>query len=81
MQCHHLKNDEEGPINISGLYYCDHIMFGLGTIFIEVMLLDIWYLWRKRLEVQQEKRLQINLPAQLQDPFISIKCLNVVLKI
>lgn len=44
---------EEWPTNIPGLYYSYHIMVGLGTIFIGIMLLGIWYLWRKKLEVQR----------------------------
>jgi cytochrome d ubiquinol oxidase subunit I len=44
---------EEWPSNIPGLYYSYHIMVGLGTIFIGIMLLGIWYLWRKKLEVKR----------------------------
>ena len=44
---------EEWPTNIPGLYYSYHIMVGLGTIFIGIMLLGIWYLWRKKLELQR----------------------------
>ena len=44
---------EEWPTNIPGLYYSYHIMVGLGTIFIGIMLLGVWYLWRKKLEVQR----------------------------
>jgi len=44
---------EEWPINIPGLYYSYHIMVGLGTIFIGIMLLGIWYLSRKKLELQR----------------------------
>ncbi|OGS70013.1 MAG: cytochrome BD ubiquinol oxidase subunit I [Flavobacteria bacterium RIFCSPLOWO2_12_FULL_35_11] len=44
---------EEWPTNIPGLYYSYHIMVGLGTIFIGIMLLGIWYLWRKKLEVKR----------------------------
>ena len=43
----------EWPTNIPGLYYSYHIMVGLGTIFIGIMLLGIWYLWRKKLEFQR----------------------------
>ncbi len=45
--------EEEWPTNIPGLYYSYHIMVGLGTIFIGIMLLGVWYLWRKKLEVQR----------------------------
>jgi cytochrome d ubiquinol oxidase subunit I len=37
------------PSNIPLLYYSYHVMVGLGTIFIAVMLLAAWMLWRKRL--------------------------------
>lgn len=45
--------EEEWPTNIPGLYYSYHIMVGLGTIFIGIMLLGVWYLWRKKLELQR----------------------------
>ena len=45
--------EEEWPTNIPALYYSYHIMVGLGTIFIGIMLLGVWYLWRKKLEVQR----------------------------
>ena len=41
--------EEELPTNIPGLYYSYHIMVGLGTIFIGVMGLAIFFLWRRRL--------------------------------
>ena len=34
------------PDNIPLLYYSYHIMVGLGTIFIAIMLLAAWKLWR-----------------------------------
>ena len=34
------------PDNIPLLYYSYHIMVGLGTIFIAVMVLALWLLWR-----------------------------------
>jgi cytochrome d ubiquinol oxidase subunit I len=37
------------PTNVPGLYYGYHIMVGLGTIFIGVMLLATFLLWRKKL--------------------------------
>jgi cytochrome d ubiquinol oxidase subunit I len=40
---------DEWPDNIPLLYYSYHIMVGLGTIFIAVMLLASWLLWRERL--------------------------------
>ena len=41
--------DEELPTNIPGLYYSYHIMVGLGTIFIGIMALALFLLWRKQL--------------------------------
>ncbi|HFC00362.1 MAG TPA: cytochrome ubiquinol oxidase subunit I [Phaeodactylibacter sp.] len=40
---------EELPTNIPGLYYAYHIMVGLGTIFIGLMSLSVFFLWRKKL--------------------------------
>ena len=37
------------PTNVPGLYYSYHIMVGLGTIFIGIMFLAIFLLWRKKL--------------------------------
>lgn len=37
------------PTNISGLYYSYHIMAGLGTLFIGLMMLAAFYLFRKKL--------------------------------
>jgi len=45
--------EEEWPTNIPALYYSYHIMVGLGTIFIGIMLLGVWYLWQKKLVVQR----------------------------
>ncbi|WP_298265505.1 cytochrome ubiquinol oxidase subunit I [uncultured Lutibacter sp.] len=44
---------EEWPTNIPGLYYSYHIMVGLGTIFIGIMLLGLWFLWKKKLALQR----------------------------
>ena len=41
--------EEELPDNIPALYYSYHIMVGLGTIFITVMALAVFLLWRKKL--------------------------------
>ena len=41
--------EEELPTNVPGLYYSYHIMVGLGTIFIGVMGLALFFLWRKKL--------------------------------
>ena len=40
---------EDWPTNIPLLYFSYHIMAGLGTIFIAVMTLAVFLLWRKRL--------------------------------
>ncbi len=40
---------EQWPDNIPLLYYSYHIMVGLGTIFVAVMALALWSLWRGRL--------------------------------
>ncbi|WP_294184593.1 cytochrome ubiquinol oxidase subunit I [uncultured Sphingobacterium sp.] len=37
------------PTNVPGLYYSYHIMVGLGTIFIGIMVLGALLLWRNRL--------------------------------
>jgi cytochrome d ubiquinol oxidase subunit I len=37
------------PTNISGLYYAYHIMAGLGTLFIGLMMLAAFFLYRKKL--------------------------------
>jgi cytochrome bd ubiquinol oxidase subunit I len=37
------------PDNIPLLYYSYHIMVGLGTLLIALMLIAIWWLWRGRL--------------------------------
>jgi len=37
------------PQNVALLYYSYHIMVGLGTIFIAIMLLAAWLLWRDKL--------------------------------
>jgi cytochrome d ubiquinol oxidase subunit I len=41
--------EEELPENIPALYYAYHIMVGLGTIFIGIMGLALFFLWRKKL--------------------------------
>lgn len=42
-------NEEDHPTNIPGLYYAYHIMVGLGTIFIGLLLLAAIQLFRKKL--------------------------------
>jgi cytochrome bd ubiquinol oxidase subunit I len=41
--------DSEWPTNIPLLYYAYHIMVGLGTIFMAIMLISGIQLWRKKL--------------------------------
>lgn len=41
--------EEELPDNIPALYYSYHIMVGLGTIFMAIMALAAFLLWRKKL--------------------------------
>lgn len=41
--------EEELPTNIPALYYSYHMMVGLGTIFIGLMALATFLLWRKKL--------------------------------
>ncbi len=41
--------EDELPDNIPALYYSYHIMVGLGTIFIGIMFLAAFLLWRKKL--------------------------------
>ncbi|MDO9274997.1 MAG: cytochrome ubiquinol oxidase subunit I [Lutibacter sp.] len=41
--------EDELPDNIPALYYSYHIMVGLGTIFIGIMGLAAFFLWRKKL--------------------------------
>jgi len=41
------------PTNVPALYYAYHMMVGLGTIFISIMLLSAFLLWKKRLYEQK----------------------------
>ena len=43
----------ELPDNIPALYYAYHMMVGLGTIFIGILSLSAFLLWRKRLMINQ----------------------------
>jgi cytochrome d ubiquinol oxidase subunit I len=45
---------DELPDNIPALYYSYHIMVGLGTIFIAIMSLALFFLWRKKLFEQPQ---------------------------
>jgi len=40
---------DQWPDNIALLYYSYHIMVGLGTIFIAIMVIAAWLLWRRTL--------------------------------
>lgn len=40
---------DQWPDNIALLYYSYHIMVGLGTIFIAIMMIATWRLWRRTL--------------------------------
>ncbi|MEO9894035.1 cytochrome ubiquinol oxidase subunit I [Aurantibacter sp.] len=42
-------DEKDYPTNIPGLYYAYHIMVGLGTIFIALLALATFQLWRKKL--------------------------------
>jgi cytochrome d ubiquinol oxidase subunit I len=44
---------DEWPTNIPLLYFAYHIMVGLGTIFVAVMALGLFLLWRNKLYVSQ----------------------------
>jgi cytochrome d ubiquinol oxidase subunit I len=41
--------EDERPRNIELLYYSYHMMVGLGTIFIAVMAVSAWKLWKRQL--------------------------------
>ncbi len=41
--------EEEIPSNVPALYYSYHMMVGLGTIFIGIMALAAFLLWRKKI--------------------------------
>jgi cytochrome d ubiquinol oxidase subunit I len=40
---------DQWPDNVPLLYYSYHIMVGLGTIFIAIMALSAYFMWRKKL--------------------------------
>lgn len=42
-------NKEDLPDNIPALYYAYHIMVGLGTIFIAIMILSAFFLWKNKI--------------------------------
>ncbi|MBK8793567.1 MAG: cytochrome ubiquinol oxidase subunit I [Holophaga sp.] len=41
---------DQWPTSIEMLYYSFHMMVGLGTLFIGLMGLAAWFLWRRKLE-------------------------------
>jgi cytochrome d ubiquinol oxidase subunit I len=41
--------EENWPDNIPLLYYSYHVMVGLGTIFIAIMVVATWLLWKRKL--------------------------------
>ncbi len=45
--------EKDWPDNIPLLYYSYHVMVGLGTVFIAVLLLAAYQLWRKRLHTSR----------------------------
>jgi cytochrome bd ubiquinol oxidase subunit I len=57
------------PDNIPLLYYSYHIMVGIGTLLILLMLLSVWSLWRGRL--YQSKSLLWALMLALPFPYIA----------
>jgi cytochrome d ubiquinol oxidase subunit I len=57
------------PDNIPLLYYSYHIMVGLGTMFIAVMGLSAWFLWRRRL--YENRALLWTLMLSLPFPYIA----------
>lgn len=46
-------NEDLWPTNVPALYYAYHMMVGLGTIFIAIMMLSAFFLWKKRLYAQK----------------------------
>lgn len=46
------------PTNIPALYYAYHIMIGLGTIFVVIMMFALFLLWKKKL-FQSKKMLWV----------------------
>jgi cytochrome bd ubiquinol oxidase subunit I len=42
-------DQKDWPTSIPLLYYSYHVMVGLGTIFIAIMVVAAWLLWRKKL--------------------------------
>src|SRR5262249_30999521 len=45
--------EDQWPDSVELLYYAYHIMAGLGTIFIVIMLAATWQLWRGRLSTSR----------------------------
>lgn len=47
-------DESKWPTNVAGLYYAYHIMVGLGTILIALMIAAVFLLWRKKIGIQVE---------------------------
>ncbi|AZJ32596.1 cytochrome bd-I ubiquinol oxidase subunit 1 apoprotein [Tenacibaculum mesophilum] len=62
-------DEKNYPTNIPGLYYAYHIMVGLGTIFIALMLASIIQLFRKKL--YQTKLILWSLLFMIPFPYIA----------
>jgi cytochrome d ubiquinol oxidase subunit I len=60
---------DEWPDNVELLYYCYHIMVGLGTLFILVMGTSAFLLWRNRL--YQSRRMLWVLMLAVPFPYIA----------
>jgi cytochrome bd ubiquinol oxidase subunit I len=60
------------PDNIPLLYYSYHIMVGIGTVLLLLMLLSVWSLWRGSL--YRSKPLQWALMLALPFPYIATTC-------
>jgi len=60
---------EDWPDNISLLYYSYHVMVGLGTIFIAIMVAAAWKLWRGTLF--ESKAMLWTLMLSLPFPYIA----------
>lgn len=42
-------DEEQWPTNVPALYYAYHIMVGLGTLFLALMAIALFLLWKKKL--------------------------------
>lgn len=46
-------NRELWPDNVELLYYSYHVMVGLGTVFVALLLISVFFVWRKNLAKQR----------------------------